>query len=308
MRGLAILLGLSACAAPQADEAHPLAGVIDFHCHSGPDLLPRSVTDLEIARIAKRAGMRGIVLKNHFTMTAGRAALAMREVEGLEVFGGVVLNRAVGGINPEAVRAMMRMEGRRGRVVWLPTFDAENHVRHAKEDRPFVPVVRGGAPVPELAEVFTLVAQGDLVLATGHSSVDESLVLIGAAKKAGVKKILVTHAMADPVDATEDQLRQLAATGAILECVWATHIAGPDAPTASGRAQKRVTVPEYAKAILALGAGHFLISSDLGQALNPIHTDGLRAFIAGLREQGLTAGDVDRVARQNPARLLGLEP
>jgi microsomal dipeptidase-like Zn-dependent dipeptidase len=308
VRGLAILLGLSACAAPQAGEAQPLAGVIDFHCHSGPDALPRSVTDLEIARIAKRAGMRGIVLKNHFTMTAGRAALAMREVGGLEVFGGVVLNRAVGGINPEAVRTMMMVEGRRGKVVWLPTFDAENHVRHAKENRPFVPVVKGGAPVAELAEVFTLVAEGDLVLATGHSSVEESLIIIEAAKKAGVKKILVTHAMADPVDATEPQLRRLAATGAILECVWATHIAGPDAPTASGRAQKRVTVPEYAKAIQAVGAEHFLISSDLGQALNPIHTDGLKAFIAGLREKGLTGQEIDVVARQNPARLLGLDP
>ena len=306
MRTALAVLCLAACATPQ-EEGNPLAGVIDFHCHSGPDALPRSVTDLEIARIARRAGMRGIVLKNHFTMTADRAALAMKEVDGLEVFGGIVLNRAVGGINVEAVRKMTQFEGKRGRVVWLPTFDAENHVKHAKEDRPFVSVVKEGAPVAEFAEVFKLIAENDLVLATGHSSVDESLRIIDAAKKAGVKKILVTHAMADPIDATEDQLRKLAATGAIIECVWATHIAGPNAPSPSGRTQKQVTVAGYAKAIKAVGPEHFLISSDLGQYLNPLHPDGLKAFIVGLKEQGLAEKDIDVVARRNPARLLGLE-
>ena len=64
-----------------------LAGVNDFHCHTGPDALPRSLSDLELARLAKSAGMRGLVLKNHYTMTADRAALVMREVEGIEVPG-----------------------------------------------------------------------------------------------------------------------------------------------------------------------------------------------------------------------------
>ena len=78
-----------------------LVGVIDFHCHSGPDSRPRSVTDIEIARLAKRAGMRGLVFKNHYTMTADRAALAMELVGGIEIFGGVALNRAVGGSMPK---------------------------------------------------------------------------------------------------------------------------------------------------------------------------------------------------------------
>ena len=105
------------------DEA--LTGVIDFHCHSGPDSRPRSVTDIEIARLTKRAGMRGLVFKNHYTMTADRAALAMHVVSGIEIFGGIALNRAVGGLNPEAVRQMVQFAGGRGKVVWLPTFDAE---------------------------------------------------------------------------------------------------------------------------------------------------------------------------------------
>ena len=122
---LGLVLVLVMVAATVDGQTTALAGVIDFHVHSGPDSRPRSVSDLEIARIAKRAGMRGLVFKNHFTMTADRAWLAMQEVDGIEIFGGVALNHAVGGLNAEAVRQLVAFSGERGKVVWLPTFDAE---------------------------------------------------------------------------------------------------------------------------------------------------------------------------------------
>jgi hypothetical protein len=298
--------GLALLAVQETDRS--LRGVIDLHCHSGPDVTPRSLTDLELARLARSAGLRAIVLKNHHVPTADRAELARREVGGLDVFGGIVLNRAVGGLNAEAVRKMVQVEGGRGKVVWLPTFDAENHVRHAKEDRPSVPVVREGRPVPELEEIFRLVAEHDLVLATGHSSAEESLLLLPAARKAGVKRLLVTHAMADPIRATISQMKEMAAHGALLECAYLTHLAGPDAPAPSARRLARVTVPEYARAIRELGAERVVLSSDLGQAGNPTHPDGLRAFIAGLKAEGIPEADLDLMTRRNPARLLGLDP
>src|SRR5262249_14931316 len=120
-------------------------------------------------------------------------------------------------------------------------------------------------------------------------------------------KIVVTHAMADPINATEAQMRRMAQLGAIIECVWATAIAGEHAPSPSARTQKQVTVADYARAIRAIGAEHFLISSDLGQYLNPLRPDGLKAFIAGLLEAGIPEAAIDRMARKNPARLLGLD-
>lgn len=280
---------------PASGQLHDeiLAGVIDFHCHTRPDALPRSLSDLELARLAKSAGMRGLVLKNHFTMTADRAALVMREVEGIEVFGGIVLNRAVGGLNAEAVRRMIQFEGKRGKVVWLPTFDAENQVRSDKENRPFVSVVKDGKLVPELNEIFQLIAADNLVLATGHSSPEESLMLIPEAQKAGIRHILITHAT--ELGANKSQIRQMAQLGAIIECVWMPQI------------NNRNKVAEYADLIKAIGAEHFLISSDLGQYLNPLHTDGMRAFIIGLRQQGISDAGIDLTARKNPARLLALE-
>jgi hypothetical protein len=204
---------------PVAQIRDPLlVGVIDFHVHSGPDTKPRSVNDLEIARLAKREGMRGLVLKNHFTMTADRAALVMQEVDGVEVFGGIVLNRPVGGLNAEAVRTVVDMEGKRGKVVWLPTTDAEHDSPRMRANTPFVAVVKDGKPVPELAEIFKIIADNGVVLETGHSSPEESLILIAAAKRAGVERIVVTHAMSS--GANMAQMKQMAELGAIMECQY----------------------------------------------------------------------------------------
>ena len=114
---------------PPPPLVSPIAGAIDFHVHSSPDVFGRSLTDVEVALLAKRHGMRALVYKNHVTSTADRAFLVMQQVPGIEAFGGVALNRAVGGINPDAVEWMLRMEGGRGRVVWLPSFDADHHLK-----------------------------------------------------------------------------------------------------------------------------------------------------------------------------------
>ena len=291
-----------------ATSSVSLAGAIDFHCHSGPDTAPRSINSFEAVRQAKAAGMRGLVLKSHFLPTAHVAQLAMEEVPGIEVFGGIVLNRSVGGINAEAVRRMVQVVGKRGRVVWLPTFDAESHVKVFKETRPVVSVVRDGRPVPEMAEVFQIIAQNDLVLAMGHSSSEESLILLAAAKAAGVKRMVVTHVIAPKVSASLEQMKQMAALGAIMECIWYVHMDRP-APGVTGP----VTTPPIpmsvvAKAIQTVGAQHFLISSDLGQANNPVHTEGLRSFSAGLRAEGLSEREIKTMLCDNPARLLGLAP
>lgn len=290
--------------APAADEPVSLAGVSDLHCHTAPDAVPRSINDFELARLARAAGMRAIVLKNHYTMTADRAQLVMREVPGLEVFGGIALNRSVGGLNAEAVRRMIAMDGHRGKIVWLPTFDAEAQVRFSKENRPFVSVVSDGKPAPELAEIFQLIAQNDLVLATGHSSAAESLILVAAAKAAGVKRIIITHVLAESISATPENLRQFAGLGAFMECTWLAHLPVSGAVNVG----RPLAVSEAARAIKSVGAEHFFISSDLGQPVNPPHPTGLRAFITALKAEGLTEHDIDLLARRNPARLLGLEP
>ncbi len=279
-----------------------------MHGHTAPDVVPRSLNDVELARLARDSGMRAIVLKNHHVATADRAQLAMQAVPGIEVFGGVVLNRAVGGINPDAVRRMVEMEGGRGRIVWLPTFDAENGVRAEREERPFVKVIREGRLVPELVEVIRLITRYDLVLATGHLPAAESIVVIKAAKAAGVKRILVTHVLSPALHATPEDLVEMVRLGAMLEFVWLAHYVAPTTANVRFPGPSRPPLPLECcvEAIRAVGAEHIVLASDFGQQGNPPPPDGLHAFAAELHQAGISAQQLDLMLRRNPARLLEL--
>ena len=279
--------------APGQAQDVDLTGVIDMHVHAGPDSRPRAMNDLEAARRARDAGIRAIVLKNHFTMTADRAALAIEQVEGLEIFGGIALNRAVGGINPEAVRQLVAFDGGRGKMVWLPTFDAEFYVKRAGTGATYVSVMKNGNPVAELVEVFQIVAENNLILAMGHSAPEEVLVLIPFAKKQGVRQILVTHVFGQ--DATNLQMQQMADAGAMMELDWLAVYTNPE------------LLKDYVEVIQSIGAEHFIISSDFGQAGNPDHATGMRQFIKALIEAGINQAQIQMMARNNPATLLGLD-
>src|ERR1051326_793546 len=148
MRTLALLL--VSCTLP----AQTLDGVIDIHAHCDPDSMPRSIDAMDLAKLARDRGMRALVLKNHYEPTASLAFLVRKGVPGIELFGGIALNRTGGGVNPAAVERMTRVKGGWGRVVWMPTFDAENQVRYSKESRPFVRVSKDGALLPEVREVL----------------------------------------------------------------------------------------------------------------------------------------------------------
>ena len=275
------------------NEEIDLTGVIDMHVHAGPDSRPRAMNDWEAVRMAEAAGLRAVLLKNHFTMTADRAALAVQLVPNLHVFGGVALNRSVGGINPEAVRQMAAFSGQRGKVVWLPTFDSEFFVTRAGTSGPFVPVLEDGRPVAGLIEVFSVVAENDLVLAMGHSSPEEVLALIPFAREQGVENILVTHVFGQ--DATRSQIRQMAAVGAIMEMDWLAAYTNPP------------LLDDYVEVIQSVGAESFIISSDFGQEGNPDHATGMRDFIIALRSREINQEQIDIMAKYNPAKLLGLD-
>ncbi|HUR35122.1 MAG TPA: DUF6282 family protein [Vicinamibacterales bacterium] len=273
--------------------AQTLAGAIDFHAHADPDGTARKIDVIDLARAAKAAGMRAIVLKNHYEPTASLAYIVRKEVPGIEVFGGISLDLTVGGVNPAAVEWMTRVKGGYGRVIWLPTFDSESQVRLDKQDRPFAAVTRNGSILPAVLQVMALAAKHDLVLETGHSAPSESLLIIAEAKRQGVKHVLVTHAMTSPGGAMSlDEMRQAAGLGALLELVYS--------PLTDAQLQKE------ADAIRSIGAASFVLSSDLGQPQNPLHTDGLLAMYKGLMARGISASDIELMSRTNPARLLGL--
>jgi microsomal dipeptidase-like Zn-dependent dipeptidase len=241
------------------------------------------------------------VLKNHYESTAALAYIVRKEVPGIEIFGGIDLNRSVGGINPAAIERMVLMKGGWGKVVWMPTFDNENQVKASKENRPFVSVSKNGKLLSEAEEVIRLVAKHQLTLETGHSSAEDGLLIVHAARQAGVQHVVVTHAMSDPIHMTIPQMQQAAREGAYIEFVY-----GATLPANNGAAAK-LTMSDYAKAIRAVGPQFCILSSDLGQPGRPLHPDGLAQFFQALRKEGISQADIDLMSRTNPARALGLQ-
>lgn len=109
-----------------------MKGVIDMHVHTNPDLRTRAYDDFELCDAAVRVGARAIVIKTHLGSTVNRAYLTNRYNERVNgnndftMFGAIVLNRCVGGINPVAVENALKLGAK---VVWLPTSSARNHLQ-----------------------------------------------------------------------------------------------------------------------------------------------------------------------------------
>ena len=292
---------------PPPPKVSPAAGVIDMHVHSHPDVFGRNMDDIDVAMLAKARGMRGILLKNHITMTADRAALVMKVVPGIEVWGGIVLNKAVGGINPDAVEWMHRMYGSRGKVVWLPTFESDKHVKtFGKPDAKGLVVAPGGKVTPEMEAVLKIIARENLLLATGHVHPEEVLAVVRRGRELGVKNMLVTHGLTNVPGLTMAQAKQVVEMGGVIEVCFLQFQAGPNAPLAFLRHWTQINAKNVAQAVKEFGAAGLVISSDLGQSANMTHPDGLEVAIAAMKAEGLTDADIDQMMRKNPARLLGL--
>ncbi|RDD85266.1 DUF6282 family protein [Streptomyces parvulus] len=183
--------GTDVTPAPLPDWADAMA---DLHVHASPSLLPRHGEDSATVAAEREQGFSTVVLKAHEGSTVERAAIA-----GEGVYGGVVLNSPVGGANPDAVEVAARLGGR---VVWMPTVSARTHQAGARspelsvhrgfELRP-VDVVDHGRLRPEWYDVLDAVAAHDLLLAGGHLSAEETVVLFTEARDRGVQRLLANH-------------------------------------------------------------------------------------------------------------------
>jgi len=280
-----------------------LGGLIDMHIHTAPDVRPRRLDDIEAARQAADAGMRAVVFKSHITCTADRVAIAQKVVPGVRVFGSVTLNDAVGGLNPVAVEAALKLGAR---IVWMPTISAQNHIVKHGGAVSGINLLRNqvlgknlvsGELQPALFDIFDLVRQFDAVLATGHVSVREIVALVREARAASVRKVVVTHPEVPWVDmdaSTQEELRDL---GAVFErCYVSTLPVGGGVPFA-----------RIVSDIRQVGVESTVVATDFGAATLPPAVEGMRAYVAALLAEGFAERDIQLMAGETPAGLLGLE-
>ncbi|MDP9135245.1 MAG: DUF6282 family protein, partial [Actinomycetota bacterium] len=141
-----------------------LDGAWDIHVHAAPSHFARWGDAWDLAEACKGAGMRGFVLKCHHGSSVEAAHLLSRKFPELSVFGGVVLNQFVGGLNPIAVESYLALGAR---IVWLPTIHGSFHadrcgclggfgfLRQPQEASSSVSDLRssGGSPLKRVPEV-----------------------------------------------------------------------------------------------------------------------------------------------------------
>jgi Family of unknown function (DUF6282) len=300
---------------PSAGARELVRGAMDVHVHIAPDVVERRIDDVSLARRFEELGLAGFVLKSHYTSTAERAAVVRGVVPGVHVLGAIVLNRAVGGVNPLAVELAAR-EG--ARTVWMPTVDSPNEREHLAAAGPGanlpvwakleaelraegitvdpVPVLDdAGAVLPEVRAVLAVIAAHDIVMATGHVGRHEVFALVDAAIEAGVRNIVVTHPDYPAQGFSIEEQVELAGRGALLERCFTTPYTG------------KCTWETWIDGIRAVGAERTILSTDMGQVQNPPVEDGLPLMAERLLDAGFSEDEVRTMAVTNTRRLAGLE-
>lgn len=292
----------------EADVDELLVNAIDCHAHGGSDPMERLMLEDEIGIDYTRAGMRAMVVKTWYTPSASRNALVQKQVNryaeqhGLRptlCFGGVVLNYSMGGFNPEAVKKCLGFPGMK--YVWMPMVDSYHHRRvvyddwsgyglsFLDEDRKLMPVVR---------DILRIIADNDLVLASGHYPYADTAILVEEARRLGVNRIEIIHPAHIHSKHTIAQMKEQAARGAKLMLSGLGAMAFP----------LHESGPLYAARIVKeVGPENLLYGSDFGQLQNFPHIVANRWMIKLLLAYGCTKDEIRTVFQETGSRLLGLE-
>lgn len=301
----------------ETGPVYDVTGAVDLHVHCGPEGIPRRFDAVSLARHVGETGLGGAVLKSHMAATGSWAQMA-HDVTGVRLHGSVVLNHYLGGINPAAVRGALgpSADGEPYlKVVWLPTVHAGAHLtaRHHEGEQYDIPPEWCGGTVsslarplpdvepinvldtglrPSLDEILRIVADHDLVLATGHAGRDEVFYVMERAGALGVRKVIVTHPCYDPPAIEISELAELAAAGAYIELSFILVDLG------------LVSFAETAAILRRVGAGQTILSTDVGQVDRVAPAEGLAKLGAGLLAEGLLRDDVDTAMKHNPRHLM----
>jgi hypothetical protein len=289
-----------------------LAGAFDMHVHSGPDVLPRKFDDVLLAERSRASGMAGFVLKSHYVCTADRAALIRQMFPEVRAYGGIVLNNAVGGLNPIAVDIAGRLGAK---VVWLPTVDSANELENvagqldesklpywmniAREMRamgiagPWLKATDEDGKVSKAVhECLEIVSKHDMILATGHISPAEMPAVVQAAAEHKVQRIVITHPEFPTTCLSIDQQRELARFNVFFERCFTTAYTN------------KISWEGMFANIRTMGASTTILSTDLGQSNNPHVDEGFAVFIQRLLDADFNEREIQQMASRNPAQVL----
>lgn len=290
-----------------------LIGSVDLHCHSGPSVMPRSIDHIEAAKEASTVGMKALLFKDHYYSVTPVTELLMNHFSHLKVqlLSGVPLNNTSGGLNRYAVDHGINLGAK---LVWMPTFSAENHINAHKKDKDFeekFPTTKEAmlAPTPlrvtnsngllldEVKFILDLIAENDLVLSSGHLHISEIWPLFDEAKKRGVSRLLCNHPTYI-VGASLTDITQLVSIGSYIEHSMCMFVQ---------RSKYKFYEPEELNNMIkAAGIDKTILGSDLGQVGNPSPVDGFRAVINMCLDLGYNEQEIHQLVSKNASKLMGI--
>jgi hypothetical protein len=293
-----VLIGFSLLIVPlygQSNSEVNLKGAIDFHSHQGPDIVDTAIDSDDMARLAKKMGMRGVVMKNHYEDTAALVYILRKEIPGIELFGGITQD---GRVNLDDVKHMVAMKGGGGRVVWFTTSEAAR-AADPKKTGQFVRVSENGHLLPSVLELIDFIAQHDaVVLETDSILPDEVDMVVHEAHQRGVKHIVVEHEMSDHFRLTTPQMQTAAKDGAFIMFLY-SQILG---------ANQAEMIKDYVAAIRAIGPKSCILGTDSTTKQPLLAPQALLDFMVALHKAGISVADINLIAKTNPALILGLQP
>lgn len=289
------------------DFHYLLEDAVELHVHSSPSIFPRKQTDWELIQDAKNAKMAGIVLKSHESQTVDRAAVIQEKERSINIFGGLVCNHFTGGLSPTAVDTAIRLGAK---VIWMPTISTEEHQRYFKNKKTRLfnskkklthaydlnILDENKKLLDEVHEILSLIAEANIVLATGHLSAEEVNVLVDAAIEQKVEKILIQHVDLGIAPIPFEQQQELAKKGCILEKCY----------LACGEDFNSISKKEIAESINKIGANSCVMVTDYGQAHNIAPIRALSNFVEDMLNEGVSESNIRKMIVENPKQLLDM--
>lgn len=292
------------------EDLELLKGAYDLHVHTGPDILARKLDDLEMLERIQKLGMKGYGIKSHYFCSAERAKLVNKVYPGMNAIGAICLNNSVGGLNPIAVE----MGARDGaKIVWMPTFDAENEQKYfftSKPEKlphwaklrqefekqgnplPTISILEGSTLKIEIHEILDIISHHNIILATGHLSREEIFAITKEAVNRGVKKIVITHPNFPSINLSIEEQKELVQLGAYMEhCFTTPH------------SNKDTWVSVYEQ-IRSVGPQNCILSSDLGQPNGLYPDEGMQIFVTNLLNNGFTKEEIRTMIVKNTTFLV----
>lgn len=278
-----------------------LRGGIDVHHHGYPEIsfgLRTRHEDADELRMACDAGMSAIVLKSHMWPTVGRAYHLQRLVPGSAAIPSITLNPAVGGFSPMAVESAARQGAA---FVFMPTWGAAHDVERGGVSKDLrhvldrIDIPQGGLRLTgaegrlrtDVSECLAVAAEYGMAVATGHVSPRESMALAAGAKDHGNDTVLFQHSDSNSVNASRDDIKEMAALGATIEIC---------------------SIGQLIDIIGEVTAAQCVLTSDYFFDWAPPAPETLRMMIGTFLARGITLGDIRAMVHDVPRRLLSRLP